>query len=740
MKWPVILHVCWTGAAFASEGFKSGHRGRKHLGFQTLMEDAEEAVKEDTQEDEEWRASQDRRGARAKKAQAIRNNHGEESPQQKKHPGFQTLLKEAEEAEKENLEADEKWEEDDPEADEIWQSAHNLFEKLHHKHAHSETQDATRKHKEHESHFPKWAKQHSGFQHLMMDAEETESEEREAEHEAVIEKKDDAFQKAVHQDQQPMSNPEDLESRKHSEGQALGQDSELSKVAEDDNPHTQQSKDEDQSHHKQDQAKGDLGFQKLLTDEEEAESKLQNQAKIQHKRVEDGRHNELHEPGFQTLVKDAEREVQERDAERALAKTNDDLQEREIERAVEDAPVSPELKARRSSMSDKSGNSPHKAAPGFQKLLEDEERWVWERAAASEFLRHRSNQMSKGMYRPIDDMQDTGTRFRSVPLEEYGGKGTFWHSMGKFNKKLDSEEKDVLKMKEAAESEGKEGLGSQGQAHDPQDLHDTSRILGGHLTRQVGAMSSWGRTREEPADEDKPAMDMIEQMRAEYCSMRPGGVMNHKECSKWMFDACKKETSTAGWCDKYQKELTTYCTKHPDHKYCKDLKDTDGDGIFDDIDVFPEDIKEWEDSDGDGVGNNADAFDEDPEKHKPEDGAGGAGGAPAPAAAAPAVSGPAAPPAQAGDWPGSSNKKAEGNTYPEQGYNEYFRGSMAAHNDKETYVGDWQGEWPQMDETHMESVFKACKNHPHSDWCIRQYRRANPSYPKKKGFFDWLFR
>merc|ERR1719217_1898265 len=127
--------------------------------------------------------------------------------------------------------------------------------------------------------------------------------------------------------------------------------------------------------------------------------------------------------------------------------------------------------------------------------------------------------------------------------------------------------------------------------------------------------------------------------------------MNHKECSKWMFDACKEETSTAGWCDKYQKDLTKYCVKHPDHKYCKDLKDTDGDGIFDDIDMFPEDIKEWEDSDGDGVGNNADAFDEDPEKHVPE------GPAPAPA---PALSGPAAGPAEAGDWPGSSNQKAEG--------------------------------------------------------------------------------
>ena len=40
--------------------------------------------------------------------------------------------------------------------------------------------------------------------------------------------------------------------------------------------------------------------------------------------------------------------------------------------------------------------------------------------------------------------------------------------------------------------------------------------------------------------------------------------------------------------------------------------DTDGDGIPDSEDAFPEDPTEWEDTDGDGIGNNADAFDNDP--------------------------------------------------------------------------------------------------------------------------------
>jgi hypothetical protein len=40
--------------------------------------------------------------------------------------------------------------------------------------------------------------------------------------------------------------------------------------------------------------------------------------------------------------------------------------------------------------------------------------------------------------------------------------------------------------------------------------------------------------------------------------------------------------------------------------------DTDGDGIPDSEDAFPEDPTEWEDTDGDGVGNNSDAFPNDP--------------------------------------------------------------------------------------------------------------------------------
>ena len=48
--------------------------------------------------------------------------------------------------------------------------------------------------------------------------------------------------------------------------------------------------------------------------------------------------------------------------------------------------------------------------------------------------------------------------------------------------------------------------------------------------------------------------------------------------------------------------------------------DTDGDGVRDNIDVFPEDASETLDSDGDGVGNNADAFPEDDSETLDSDG------------------------------------------------------------------------------------------------------------------------
>ncbi len=50
--------------------------------------------------------------------------------------------------------------------------------------------------------------------------------------------------------------------------------------------------------------------------------------------------------------------------------------------------------------------------------------------------------------------------------------------------------------------------------------------------------------------------------------------------------------------------------------------DSDGDGIVDSQDAFPNDPDEWKDSDGDGVGDNSDAFPFDPHEWRDSDGDG----------------------------------------------------------------------------------------------------------------------
>ena len=50
--------------------------------------------------------------------------------------------------------------------------------------------------------------------------------------------------------------------------------------------------------------------------------------------------------------------------------------------------------------------------------------------------------------------------------------------------------------------------------------------------------------------------------------------------------------------------------------------DSDGDGVIDDEDAFPENPDESVDSDGDGVGDNSDAFPDDPNESVDSDGDG----------------------------------------------------------------------------------------------------------------------
>ena len=56
--------------------------------------------------------------------------------------------------------------------------------------------------------------------------------------------------------------------------------------------------------------------------------------------------------------------------------------------------------------------------------------------------------------------------------------------------------------------------------------------------------------------------------------------------------------------------------------HTKDSVDSDGDGVFDHLDAFPQDANETHDDDGDGVGNNSDVFPQDKNETMDSDGDG----------------------------------------------------------------------------------------------------------------------
>ncbi|MCH2137344.1 MAG: right-handed parallel beta-helix repeat-containing protein, partial [Phycisphaerales bacterium] len=70
------------------------------------------------------------------------------------------------------------------------------------------------------------------------------------------------------------------------------------------------------------------------------------------------------------------------------------------------------------------------------------------------------------------------------------------------------------------------------------------------------------------------------------------------------------------WYDQGNNTITYECD------LADDPCDSDGDGVHDDFDAFPNDPNEWADSDGDGVGDNGDALPNDPNEWVDSDGDG----------------------------------------------------------------------------------------------------------------------
>lgn len=264
----------------------------------------------------------------------------------------------------------------------------------------------------------------------------------------------------------------------------------------------------------------------------------------------------------------------------------------------------------------------------------------------------------------------------------------------------------------------------------------------------------------------KPLMGPINTMRAELC-IRRKPLLTHKPCMKFMIRECKEKSTGKGYCKKFFHMVLDACYRAQEQGedpegYCElseqlgSSRDVDEDGVPDITDRFPSDREEWADMDNDGIGDNsdpdrdgdglpneADEFPDDPTR--PEQTTGDMDGdgipdeedddmdgdgynntaeafprdplrpgypSPAPAPAEPEPEAPAAAPGPSG--PGKSIRGL-----PEQGYGEYHRGNLVVYKDGDDYSGDWQGEWPQKDETHADSVIKACKDHYKSSWCMR---------------------
>jgi len=130
--------------------------------------------------------------------------------------------------------------------------------------------------------------------------------------------------------------------------------------------------------------------------------------------------------------------------------------------------------------------------------------------------------------------------------------------------------------------------------------------------------------------EGRPLMNNINKMRAEMCWLRPN-LWDHQECLKFLAVTCALGSTGEGMCGRFAKKLAKECQREKDKKlrkkFCKmskalkvvmgedddedtskdeGNKDTDGDGVADAEDKFPNDPKEWGDLDGDGIGDNAD--------------------------------------------------------------------------------------------------------------------------------------
>merc|ERR1719265_2571059 len=225
---------------------------------------------------------------------------------------------------------------------------------------------------------------HPGYQQLLKEAEEAEREDLEAEeeHEKSLGEKDDqeAQKNLVGPDHQELQNLNAKNKEKHPGFQKLLKEEELKEL--------KKLKAKKNERH--------LGFHKPLPTDKFKEDSISSYVK-------------------EFLPKDKKLKAEKKDNHPGFQKLSKDEEFKELKK----------LKAEKK-----------EKHPGFQTLLKDEERWVLEKER-SEFLRHRSKHMSKAKYQPLDDMPDNNGLYRSET--PHFAKGSFWHSMGKRDKKTKSD-------------------------------------------------------------------------------------------------------------------------------------------------------------------------------------------------------------------------------------------------------------------------------------------------------------
>merc|ERR1719265_2314789 len=168
--------------------------------------------------------------------------------------------------------------------------------------------------------------------------------------------------------------------------------------------------------------------------------------------------------------------------------------------------------------------------------------------------------------------------------------------------------------------------------------------------------------------------------------------------------------------------------------------DRDGDGHPNSEDAFPDNKDEWgdldkdqvgnkadKDRDGDGIPNDKDTFPDDPTEWKDSDKDGVGDNKDA---------FPYNPNCHSqhepcnnfnGSRPFKKNSVEDPQTLdmdedrllPAQGYNEAMNGAPVNHNNYYTWVSDWQDEFPEMPESEKNTMGRICQEHPTNIWCRR---------------------